>query len=642
MQYLIRDWHILIIVLLCYIPSSITINTTNSKNGLHRKFDQANPMIENGRSCYRKCDGTPKICYFHFKVEVYETMSCECVNGKLDDCFNVGCVTANGVERNMMTVNRQLPGTPINVCKNDRLIIDVENRLHGSELTIHWHGIHQKETPWMDGVPMVTQCPIASGNTFRYDFHVRESGTHYYHAHSGLHRSNGIFGALNVRQQNDPNAEYYDYDRAEHSILLSDWNNFLAEENMPGRRAYRMKTESILINGRGSFMDRETGNFTFAPMEVFYVERGKRHVFRIDNTASHNCPFEFSIENHRLTVIATDGYSIDPVVVDRVVSHSGERYDVVMEATNDSFTKETLIRVRALGYCLTLDLQLQEFARIISVDNLNNYTAHHRDREPLIERPTYKSLEDPTASYLNHPEMNCADSNSSSICITALHQKPKPNASAENLRHEEIEKRFEFELRVDYDTKRLAAFNDSFSVSMINNISSTHPPVPVLTQDDSSLDYCNADHLPSNCDSQNTCHCIHSIPLDLCKIYEFFVFDGHHNINVPVYHPIHLHGYGFQVLDMGTMEQYRNGQTAFVNSEHLPPLKDTVSVPHKGFVRLRFRSCNPGYWFLHCHDQFHVNTGMMAIIKVGEKSDMVQRPDNFPICGNYLPPLPLE
>lgn len=194
-----------------------------------------------------------------------------------------------------MSVNRQLPGTPINVCLNDRIVVDVTNHLAGSELSFHWHGLHQKETPWMDGVPMLTQCAIPSGNTFRYKFKASEPGTHYYHAHSGLHRTNGLIGKLNVRHHADPNAALYDYDLSEHSILLSDWNRYSAEEKAPGVRSSTIQADSILINGHGNLFDEKTNQFMYAPMAVFYVERGNRYRWRVDDAASHNCPFELCV-----------------------------------------------------------------------------------------------------------------------------------------------------------------------------------------------------------------------------------------------------------------------------------------------------------------------------------------------------------
>lgn len=222
-------------------------------------------------------------------------MCAGCNNGTLSDCFKEGCVTANGVERVIMTVNQKLPGPEINVCKGDRIIVDVANHMAGQGLTIHWHGLHQKETPWYDGVPMVTQCPINMGNTFRYIFTASEPGTLVYHAHSGLHRSNGLVGKLIVRESKDPHANLYDYDLAEHSILLLDWNNVLAEDFEPGQRSRFTVADSILINGLGNYLNPKTGEYTFAPIAAFYVQRSKKHRFRFANAGSHICPLEITV-----------------------------------------------------------------------------------------------------------------------------------------------------------------------------------------------------------------------------------------------------------------------------------------------------------------------------------------------------------
>ena len=71
------------------------------------------------------------------------------------------------------------------MCLGDRIIVDVVNNLPGQSTTIHWHGMEQKGTPHMDGVPMVTQCPITEHTTFRYDFTATRVGTLYWHSHSG-------------------------------------------------------------------------------------------------------------------------------------------------------------------------------------------------------------------------------------------------------------------------------------------------------------------------------------------------------------------------------------------------------------------------------------------------------------------------
>lgn len=57
-----------------------------------------------------------------------------------------------------MTINRQLPGPALHVCRNDLVVIDVTNHMDGAGTTLHWHGMRQRGTPFSDGVPFVTQC----------------------------------------------------------------------------------------------------------------------------------------------------------------------------------------------------------------------------------------------------------------------------------------------------------------------------------------------------------------------------------------------------------------------------------------------------------------------------------------------------
>lgn len=209
----------------------------------------------------------------------------------MSDCFKPGCVTGNGVERFFLTVNQRLPGPIIDVCKNDRIIVDVTNHLDGQGMAFHWQGMHQQQTPWNDGVPMVTQCPINSGTTFRYSFRATDVGTHVWHAQSGSRRSNGLVGMLIVRDPNDTHANAYDHDLAEHSILLMDWTNEMSEY----LRNVSALPDSILINGFGNYLNPKTGQYSYAPTAAFYVERGKKHRLRFANAGSHSCPFEIMV-----------------------------------------------------------------------------------------------------------------------------------------------------------------------------------------------------------------------------------------------------------------------------------------------------------------------------------------------------------
>lgn len=140
-------------------------------------------------------------------------------------------------------------------------------------------------------------------------------------------------------------------------------------------------------------------------------------------------------------------------------------------------------------------------------------------------------------------------------------------------------------------------------VATINRIANSPSSVPGLIQDDSSVRYCNANDLTKKfniaLDNHTTVyHCTHLIPLELDKVYEFLLTDDttDDTTDVLVSHPIHMHGYGFQVIDMGTLSQLQSGETPFAKATHAPVIKDTVAIPKYGFVKIRFRTSNPGYW----------------------------------------------
>lgn len=119
----------------------------------------------------------------------------------------------------------------MHVCQNDTIVVDIINKMGGTAAAIHWHGFHQRRTPFYDGVPFITQCPIEFSTTFRYAFQATDAGTQFYHSHSGHHKVNGQYGGIVVRRdpRNDPNSQTYDRDSRDHLIVISDWMHVDAE-----------------------------------------------------------------------------------------------------------------------------------------------------------------------------------------------------------------------------------------------------------------------------------------------------------------------------------------------------------------------------------------------------------------------------
>ncbi|CAG9783902.1 unnamed protein product [Diatraea saccharalis] len=150
----------------------------------------------------------------------------------------------------VIAINDMVPGPPINVCVNDVIVVEVRNKIPDQDVTIHWHGISQKGTPHMDGVPMVTQCPIAYGTSYKYAFIASSPGTFFYHADSVSHQSDGVYGSLivNQPQPQEVHAALYDYDRSvENTFVIGAQFPALLSANLED--VAQLPPNSLVING---------------------------------------------------------------------------------------------------------------------------------------------------------------------------------------------------------------------------------------------------------------------------------------------------------------------------------------------------------------------------------------------------------
>lgn len=243
----------------------------------------------------------------------------------------------------------------IQVCQNDILVVDVTNRVSGQEFTVHWRGQTQQGTPVMDGVPMVTQCPISSYTTFQYKFRVTTPGTHSWHAHSNAQAANGIFGALIVRQPDvvESQKKLYDVDNKNYSIVISELekgNNYYSDDVKTEKASHPF---SLLLNGEASFGDQK-----------FLVKYGLRHRFRLVYAAGKvGCPVEFSIDGHTLKIIYLDGQPVTPFEATTIILGKGERIDFVLKANKSPKVYNINVKSQCIGN-VTAKLQY-EFSNLI-------------------------------------------------------------------------------------------------------------------------------------------------------------------------------------------------------------------------------------------------------------------------------------
>ncbi|KAJ8301522.1 hypothetical protein KUTeg_020509 [Tegillarca granosa] len=256
-------------------------------------------------------------------------------------------ITADGWEsqRLVIVANNTMPGPPIILYEGQKITIHVFNHLQSDTVSIHWHGLPQEGTPYMDGVGFVSQCPIQPGSFFTYQFIARPKGTYWYHSHVGSQRSKGLFGAFIIRSR----SEIAD-DVEERIMSIQDWNHdwdsdmdhqkmvygiyYDRKKHSPSRSldgSYfsLFRVQSGLINGRGRYYDPSTGLHNGSPLEVFEVKEGRKYRFRIIATGALY-PFRISIDGHNMSVIESDGYYVEPITADSIIINPGERYDVLI------------------------------------------------------------------------------------------------------------------------------------------------------------------------------------------------------------------------------------------------------------------------------------------------------------------------
>jgi FtsP/CotA-like multicopper oxidase with cupredoxin domain len=276
----------------------------------------------------------------------------------------------HGMTREIWAYNGQYPGPLIRAKEGETLRIRVINDL-GVPTSIHWHGMHQHGTWTMDGVEEVSRPPIPPGSEFVYEFRAAPSGTHWYHSHVGVQYGNGLFGPLIVEERT-PIASY---DREE-VLLFNDCFRELGDAllakllkapampmsmpgmpdmgKMPGKKEMPDKKEmpGMKMEGMPGAMEMkkdvadvpfQMGHFNGkgrglgdakAPLSVVEVKPGETLRLRLINGSS-TFAMRFQVDDHPLTVIATDGSPVKPVVVDHLPIGNGERYDVLLKAERE-------------------------------------------------------------------------------------------------------------------------------------------------------------------------------------------------------------------------------------------------------------------------------------------------------------------
>ncbi|CAF4252688.1 unnamed protein product [Rotaria sp. Silwood2] len=515
----------------------------------------------------------------------------------------------DGVYRTVISIDDgsgefKFPGPTIRAQKNDIIEVIVHNGLHTEITSIHWHGIHQLYTPWMDGVSYTTQYPILPLHSFNYTFVANPVGTHWYHSHTGAQYADGLYGILIIEDPNDPYKKFPDL-----PLIMTEWFHRYAIDqfdilsihptvhhhkfpqflsgvmNGKGRHNCSLIDQPLLLLNMTEQEQNQLGDKLLCvpnrPYERFTVIYNETYRFRLI-AAGSEFNYKFSIDNHELTVIAIDGVYVEPYKVQQLWIYIGQRYDVLVTMNQRSTLGVHWIR-----------------AAITANDNNQFYAIlHYNDTRNGTAEPPQSPLP-PNQTFLL---------NSMSLVPTNVN--------------------------TDFSLKP-PAFNETLTVN-----------VTCLPQDHR----CTINSVINKMSFEPTLYTMYIRGVQQTTLPNVFNLKLNDHVMIVVNnfqdfgHPFHLHGHSFYVLGVGKYNASGTGeQTVFdpVRDRHTlnfinPPYRDTEQVPELSYIVIGFITNNPGSWLFHCHIAWDMEAGMIAVFNVA--ADKIPPPPvNYPLVTDYQP-----
>jgi CopA family copper-resistance protein len=554
-------------------------------------------------------------------------------NGALDLFVDRTTMSVTGrPTTSAITVNGSIPGPILRMREGQDVFIRVHNRLADEDTSIHWHGLILPAA--MDGVPGVSYPGIKPGETFTYRYRAQQSGTYWYHSHSGLQEQLGHYGALII----DPaKPEPFSYDR-EYVVVLSDWtfespyrvleklktfegyynyqrptvaNLFEQAEKeglgkaLRGRLrwdAMRMDptdiaditgaTYNYLMNGRSSLE-----NWTAI------AEPGQRVRLRIIN-ASTMTYYDFRIPGLPMTVVAVDGQPVRPVDTDELRIAVAETYDVLVTLPDNraytlfaetmdrsGFTRGTLapragmsaeipsLRERAMRTMADMGMAGGSMKMVDNLADKGNDTG--TDGDMKMDMDMSATRPDANAAAMPLPTENLPQS--------VMHS-PVSHGVASSMTAMMPRRR--------YHEPGLGLGNDGWRVLTYGDLRILDTPTDRRAPD-RQFDL----HLTGNMGR-------YIWGFDGKKYSEAdmirFVYGERLRINMindtMMDHPIHLHGMWMDLYAGGNL--YDN------------PRKHTVSVKPGELLSVDITADAPGQWAFHCHLLYHMDMGMFRTVAV--------------------------
>jgi CopA family copper-resistance protein len=494
-----------------------------------------------------------------------------------------------------LTLNGVLPAPLIRLREGQKVRIHVENGLD-EDTSIHWHGLI---VPFeMDGVPGISFPGIRPRSTFTYEFPVRQSGTYWYHSHSGLQEQLGHYGPMII----DPaGADPVAYER-EHVIVLSDWS-FLhphriisklkqeggffnrQKQTLLGRRQEEMSRQDKMMFARmrmdpTDIADVTEAAYTFlvnghGPDENWtgLFRPGERVRLRIINAAAQTI-FNVRIPGLTMTVVAADGQNVRPVTVEEFQIGNAETYDVIVQPAEErafTFVAETIDR-SGMGRA-TLAPRRGMSAPV----------------PPLRQRPTL-TMKDMGMGGMDHAAMGHGAMDHSGIDMRDESKVDfEVGPGVDMIAPNPIDRTGEPGIGLEDVGHKVLTYRDLVSLAPNSDRRAPTRGIEVhLTG--------NMERFMWSIDGQKLSENPEPIRFERGERARVTMIN-----DTMMTHPMHLHGHFFEVV---------NGH----GGHH--PVKHTVMVLPGGKLSFDLTADAPGDWAFHCHLLYHMHAGMMRVVTV--------------------------
>jgi FtsP/CotA-like multicopper oxidase with cupredoxin domain len=346
-------------------PASVFAECANAfTDGLAMSFSKTRISVAPSVSRRRFIQGAASVGAFT-ALSVPQRAKAELAGDTFDLTIGETPVEIAGRKSIAAGIDGATPGPILRWRQGDIVTINVANRL-STPTSLHWHGIR---TPsGMDGVPGLSFGGIAPGQSFTYRFPVHQSGTYWYHSHSGFQEQTGLYGAIVI----EPKGGYGEAFSSDHVVLLSEWSaddpetivsnlKFQSDYYDYGQRTAGTFLADAQRDGlKQTVADRMSwGEMRMSPTDIADVtgavytylmngrppadnwsalfRPGERVRLRFINAASMTF-FDIRIPGLKMTIVQADGNDVEPVAVDEFRIGAGETYDVIVEPGDQAYT----------------------------------------------------------------------------------------------------------------------------------------------------------------------------------------------------------------------------------------------------------------------------------------------------------------